>query len=152
MNLMSDNVLKLIATSPQCTADHEALKEASEVLACFFPEAGEVTFTSTEHVRFIDPGQNLERIVCPACGTEVDMAWWQKAMSTASQTHFTELSVELPCCKTLSSLNELQYDWPAGFARFVLEVRNPSGRVKTAQLEQLETILQCSLREIWAHY
>lgn len=149
---MSDSVLKLIPASPKCVPDHEALKVASHLLASFFPEAEEATFESTERVRFIDPGQNLERITCPVCGGEIDMAWWQKAMSAAYQTHFSDLAIELPCCSATSSLNELQYDWPAGFARFVLEVRNPNGGVQDTQLEQLEMILGCTLREIWAHY
>jgi hypothetical protein len=80
------------------------------------------------------------------------MAWWQKAMSAAYQTHFSDLSVHLPCCNATSSLNDLLYDSPAGFARFELIVRNPNGRVEDAQLEQLEMVLGCTLREIWAHY
>jgi hypothetical protein len=149
---MSDTVLKLIPASPKCVPDDEALNVATHLLASFFPEAEEATFESAEQVRFIDPGQNLEEIMCPVCGDEIDMSWWQKAMSAAYQTHFSDLSIRLPCCNATSSLNDLLYDSPAGFARFELIVRNPNGRVEDAQLEQLEMVLGCTLREVWAHY
>lgn len=149
---MSDNVLKLIPTSVQCAADSVALKKAVNVLASFFPEAAEVGFESTEQVRFIDPGENLEKIFCPICSNEIDVEWWQEAMSTAHQRHFSDLSIELPCCGAASSLNDLIYHWPAGFARFVLTVRDPNAGVDRRQLESLEAIVGCTLREIWAHY
>jgi hypothetical protein len=151
---MSDTFLRLIPACPECVPDDEALRAASHLLASFFPEADEAAFESTERVNFVDPGQNLGRIACPVCGGEIDTAWWQKAMDAAYQTHFSDLSIELPCCKTSSSLNDLLYDWPAGFAKFELTVRNPRarGRVEDAQLEQLETVLGCTLRVIWALY
>jgi hypothetical protein len=34
------------------------------------------------------------------------------------------LDASMPCCGGSTSLNALRFDWPAGFARFVLEARN----------------------------
>jgi hypothetical protein len=149
---MSDDFLRLIPTDPQCTADGPQLREASALLAGFLPQAQEVTFEIKEEVSFIDPGQNLERIFCPNCGHQIDMGWWADRMDAAYETRFSDLSVEMPCCGAFVSLNDLQYDWPAGFARFVLEARNPRERLDEEQLRSLEAILGCPLRLILAHY
>lgn len=149
---MSDDFLRLISTDPQYTADRRALREASALLASFLPQAQEVTFEIKEGVSFIDPGQNLERIFCPRCGHEVDMGWWGDQMDAAYETGFSDLSLKMPCCGATVSLNDLQYDWPAGFARFVLEARNPRERLDEEQLRSLEAILGCALRQILAHY
>jgi hypothetical protein len=46
-------------------------------------------------------------------------------MDASYRSAFEDLAVRTPCCHTDTTLNELDYDWPAGFARFVLEARNP---------------------------
>src|SRR5258708_37855597 len=42
--------------------------------------------------------------------------------------------------------NELRYVWPAGFARFVLEVRNPDGDISDNYLFLISRILKCEIR------
>jgi hypothetical protein len=149
---MSENILKLISASPDYVPRNVALQRACELLASFFPEANEANCEASEEVRFIDQGQNWERVLCPVCRAELDTTWWQQAMRAASQTGFTDLSVDLPCCGGVSSLNDLQYEWPAGFARFALEVHSPGRDLDDKQLKALEKALGCKLRKIWAHY
>ncbi len=149
---MSDNILKLIPTTPHYKPGATAIQKACDLLSSYFSEAGEISYSLTEEVCFIDQGENWERVLCPACGIELDTAWWQQAMDTAYQTGFTDLSVNLPCCGVVSSLNDLRYELPAGFARFVLEIRNPDGDIGDDELRSLEQILGCGLRKIWAHY
>jgi hypothetical protein len=149
---MSDNTLKLIPASPHYVPTAVAAQEARDLLAVFFSEAAEISSKFTEEARFVDQGANWERVLCPICGTELDEAWWQKAMDAAYRTNFANLSVILPCCGAMLSLNDLQYEWPAGFARFTLEIRNPGGDLDDYQLRSLEQILGCHLRKIWAHY
>ena len=107
---------------------------------------------TTEEVRFIDQGSNFEGVYCPACSADLDQ-WWKEAMDRAWQTRFANLAAVVPCCGSATSLNDLRYVWPAGFARFVLEAKNP-GITDLAHhdLAQLETTLGCRLRRIWAHY
>jgi hypothetical protein len=51
------------------------------------------------------------------------------------------------------SLNELRYDWPAGFARVVLEAMNPDvPDLPATALAELAQRLGAHLRVIWAHY
>jgi hypothetical protein len=40
-------------------------------------------------------------------------------------SQFTQRKIILPRCHEASDLNDLVYEWPAGFARFVLEAENP---------------------------
>jgi hypothetical protein len=101
---------------------------------------------------FIDPGGNLEYISCPMCSAEISVVWWQRAMSCAHDNGFTELTVTLPCCSKLSSLNDLQYFWEAGFARFTLEIHDPQQDMATEELAAVARLLGCHLRKIKAHY
>ncbi len=74
-------------------------------------------------------------------------------MDKAYASAFEELAITLPCCGGTTSLNDLDYDWPAGFAKFVLEAMNPN--VKDLDVEavnRLEATLGCALRRIWTHY
>lgn len=125
---------------------------ACDLLDTFFPKAREIRCEITEEVRFIDQGQNWERVLCSVCGAELDPAWWSEAMDAAHQTGFAHLLVKLPCCGSLFSLNDLQYELPAGFARAVLKVYSPGGDIDKRQLRALEKILECKLRKIWARY
>jgi hypothetical protein len=149
---MSDNILKLIPTTPHYVPGAAAAHRARDLLSNYLPGIDEIDYEVTETIRFIDQGGNWERVLCPVCGTELDTVWWQEAMDTASQTGFTDLSVNLPCCYARSSLNDLQYEWPAGFARFVLKARNPRADLDDGELKSLEQVLKCKLRKIWAHY
>src|SRR5262249_13741059 len=116
------------------------------------------------------------------CERELDKEWFGKAMDRAYEKKNWDLTIKLPCCGKGSSLNDLKYEWPAGFARFVLEARNPlmgdplpkgevPPRVPLADLRKmhrrqnletekmlqkvrqtLEKILKTELRRIWARY
>jgi hypothetical protein len=149
---MSVNTLKLIPTSPEYVPRDTVQRWACDFLESFFPGAQETTCETTEGVRFIDQGQNWERVRCPVCGSELDPEWWSQAMDAAYQTGFANLLVNVPCCGAVSSLNDLQYELPAGFARFVLKVRDPDKDIDDEQLITLEQVLGCKLRKIWARY
>jgi len=122
------------------------------MLRAIFPRADDVRVQLSDQVRFVDQGANWERVLCPFDATELSAEWWQAAMDQAYQKDFNDLAVTLPCCKRTSSLDELHFEWPAGFARFSLEVRNPKGDLDTERISQLERTLGLSLKIIWAHY
>ena len=150
---MSDNLLRLIPTDPHFVPDSGAQTSAIDTLRTYVPDAHDVTATVSDAIEFVDPGANLERVLCSACGTELPMEAWQEAMGRAYDTQFNDLAMVMPCCGAQSSLNELTYDWPAGFARFVLEAKNPNVlELAPAQRARLEEILRTPLRRIWAHY
>ncbi len=148
---MSDNLLRLIPCDPQYVPALSSQKRAEQLLRSYLKAADEVRIRVTEQVEFIDPGANLQRISCPSCGATLTIEQWQEAMDSAFQHHFADLVVAMSCCGREQSLNDLRYDWPAGFARFVLEARNQGGDLDETQLEALQQILGCRLRMIWAH-
>jgi len=151
---MSDSTLRLIPTDPAYVPDPGAADKARKLLASFVPQASQVTIDLRDEVGFIDQGANFERVGCPLCGAPLELDWWQGALEKAMETQCRDLSVSPPCCGKRTSLNDLRYVKPAGFAKFSLEAMNP-GRgedLDPKQLQQLESLLGCTLRQIWAQY
>jgi hypothetical protein len=149
---MSDNLLRLIPTSPVFVPPHASQERAVNILRAFTPRADRVHAEVFPEIQFIDPGENFEGVMCPSCGEDITDSW-SEWMDTAAQSQFSKLSIELPCCGLPSDLNMLRYDWPAGFARFMLEAMNPSldDWLPQANLVVLEETLGCKLRQILAH-
>ena len=150
---MADYFLRLVPEDPAFVPPEDAREEACEALRAALPRAEEVTASVTEILRFVDPGTNLERILCPACAKDLDRGWWQGHMDHAATREFRNLRVTVPCCGTATSLDRLDYEWPAGFARFVLEASNPNvSELPGQQMRSLGRLLGCRLRQIWARY
>jgi hypothetical protein len=60
----------------------------------------------------------------------------------------------VPCCGALVSLDTLRFDWPCGFARFEIAVRNPARgeyEFTSEELDMLAAILGHPVRQILAH-
>jgi hypothetical protein len=150
---MSDNFLRLIAADPAFVPEAAAAEKARAYLTRLVPDADCVSATITERIQFVDQGANFERVSCPECGSALPEDWWSDAVEHASETAFASLDVSVPCCGRTVSLNELDYEWPAGFARFVLEAMNPNVRdLDEEEVASLALILGTTLRRIWAHY
>ena len=73
-------------------------------------------------------------------------------MDEAYRNKFIDLEIVVSCCKSNTYLNELRYEWPAGFARFSIEIVNPNRNFSDEELQGIETILDTKLRKILAHY
>ena len=149
---MSDNILKIIPSSPEYVPNEDVVRRAKNYLSAIFPDVEKICINLSDDVRFIDQGTNWERVICPGCGIELDPAWWQEAMDSAYQNRFVNLSIQMPCCGTESSLNDLQYECPAGFARFSFEIYNAIKDINLGELRSLEQIVGNKLKIIWAHY
>jgi hypothetical protein len=149
---VSDDFLRLIPTNPEYVPDSTAQAIVRQMVALFLPQAQEINVLTADEVQFVDQGANFERVLCPACGVKLEMDWWQGVMEKAYEKHFLDLSVKLPCCGAAASLNDLTYEWPAGFARFMVEAVNPQADLTDQQIEALEEWARCSFRKIWAHY
>ena len=149
---MSENFLRLIPADPLYVPTPAAQQQACSLLTSLLHK-GDIQVKVTEEVSFIDPDSNLELILCPACEAVVPLEWWSSMMDRAYiNSHFLDLTITMPCCATLASLNDLHYKWPAGFARFAIEVRSPGLDLTEQQLSLFKPILGCSVRKIWAHY
>ena len=149
---MSDNLLLLIPSQPEYVPNLHAQQEARKLLQSLVMETCEVTAYVAEQIEFVDAGANFESVSCPACRSSIAREWWSAAMGEAHISQFSNLEVLTPCCQTRLSLNNLDYNWPQGFARFILKATNPGIPVLERQaVDGLEQILGCKLRVIWAH-
>ena len=122
---MSDNWIIVVAEEAAFVPSAEARCKALELFRNIAPRAEEVKEEATQEVRFIDCGANLERIICPRCGAEIDVDWWQDVMSDEADAGFPLRRMKVPCCGSNRSLTELRYDWPQAFARYSVEAMNP---------------------------
>lgn len=150
---MSASYYQLIPTVPDYVPDAAARELACQRFAAFIPEAEQVTAEVTEHIEFISAMGSFETVSCPVCGALQDNSWWMRAMDAAySERGFADLRITLPCCGAASSLNDLRYYFPQGFARFVLSAFEPNILdLEDWQTQELEKLLGCQLRRVWAH-
>ncbi|HEY3357137.1 MAG TPA: hypothetical protein VGQ83_28060 [Polyangia bacterium] len=150
---MSDTFLRLVPVDPTFVPSAEAQAAARDYLRAVLPDADTVATRTAAEVQFIDAGGNTEAVFCPLCGAEVDQAWWVQAMDAAFECSFRDLTVALPCCLGSTTLNDLRYEMPAGFARFVLEAANPNVAALAAPaVAVLERLIGRKLRVVWARY
>lgn len=151
---MTIEFLSVIPADPNYVPPPEKRKAALAALERMLPRAEAVDAVLHGEIRFIDSGALFETILCPLCGSELDHIWWGDAMSNAEMNGFKNLSVRLPCCDAAGRLDNLNYKMPAGFARFLLQAREPGpGRYLTVdRLQALESILGTPLKQIWSQY
>lgn len=150
---MTETYLRFIPASPNFVPEFETIDTAVTYFQENLLQAEKVDFRLTGHNEFVDSGALFERIHCPVCGHEIPVESWDEMMERAYITQFQDTKIVSPCCKTEISLNDLRYDRPQGFARFVLETRMPEILNLPSDLQQnLEAILHTPLRLIWAQY
>ncbi|MEP7362692.1 MAG: hypothetical protein ABI972_05505 [Acidobacteriota bacterium] len=150
---MSDNYLRLIPADPEFQPLPGALDDAMQLLNQLVPLAAERRVRQGDEVQFVDQGENFERVLCPHCGNDLTDQWlpW---METSSQSRFVVRTIVLPCCSRHADLNDLEYKWPAGFAKAILELENPDPAefLDSEALKNLERLLRCKIRQVLAHY
>jgi len=100
-------------------------------------------------ITFVDQGSNFESIMCDKCDMELEIDWWSEQMKHCQRGNFEDLSITTPCCRKRSSLNNLEYIWTAGFARYVISIRNPEEEV-VREIER--SMNQQKYKVIRAHY
>ncbi len=72
-------------------------------------------------------------------------------MNEASENGFHNLNLLMPCCGKKSALNELQYDFPCGFACVEFDILNTVSALNKEQLTQIAKLLGCPVRIIDSH-
>ena len=151
---MSTEYLFVIPSSPKYVPAADVSEIALEALKVMLPGAESVDVIVNKEVSFIDSGVRFEQVSCNLCAAELDQIWWGDAMNAAHKTAFNNLQVQLPCCDATSTLNDLNYMMPSGFARYLLKAQG--GRLgqhlPVDKMQSLETILNTPLKQIWAQY
>ena len=169
---MSERVLKIIPADQDYVPSAEQQARAVAVLREMVP-FGEIETKVYDDLEFIDQGQYCEAVLCPSCGnrvnvtpfggTELAQDWYRKLDEaiTDRTTPILEFKTTMPCCGASVSLISLQFDMPAGIARFELFATDPyiesdvKGGVTTLsaeQLNKLEAAVGCKLKQIEARY
>ena len=149
---MSDTYLRIIPDDPNWVPAAESAIAVTNLMSAFVP-GSEVTTRYTDEVEFVDQGENFERVLCSNCGTDLTDSW-SSVMDTARKTSFSDLGFETPCCHTQGNLSTLVYEWPAGFARFVVEVSglNAGRFLDQSQIQSVAKSLGYPVRQILARY
>lgn len=128
---MSDDTLSVIPADPYWQPDQAQAERAVSAVAAHLPGGRdglelEIEVQLYKKAHLVDCGSNLSRISCPHCGKQIDTTWWRDVLEERFEDGLDDLSVMLPCCGRPGLLNELDYDWPCGFARFEIEICNPN--------------------------
>ncbi len=147
---MSDNYLLLIPTDPHYIPSPGQVQRALAIIAAN-PLDSQPEVVITENVDFIFGGTNLEAVYCPRCRSEIDWDWWSDVMNHACRDKYRDLALTTPCCGLETNLNELQYYWPAGFAKFRISFLSPRKDFEAAVVERIAHALGTPLRKILAH-
>jgi hypothetical protein len=169
---MSTRVLKIIPADQEYVPSPEQQANAVSVFREMV-RYGEIEETVYQDLEFIDAGQYCEAVLCPSCGNRIaftpfegtDLAQdWYRDLDqaiTARTTPIRQFQTTMPCCGASVLLTSLQFDMPAGIARFELCAVDPDietdvkGGVTTLsaeQLNKLEDALGCKLKQIEARY
>jgi hypothetical protein len=118
----------------------------------WFSEADAVTVEAGNGVVLLDAGENFHTVSCRACTGRLDLDWWREAMGRADRALCSDLTVTCPLCSAVGSLNDLDYDWPQGFASWSLEIMNPdTAEMSPEQVAELATLIGHPIRVIYQH-
>ena len=148
---MSVSFLNLIPIKPNFVPSGPMQEKGKVFLKNIF--LGEETeFITTDGIEFIDQGENFKNVSCNLCNQIIEIEFWQTQMNKCYEKHFNDLAFTTECCKKQTTLNDLIYNSPAGFGRFVIKIRNPEKDMDVKQIKELEVILGVNIRQIWAHY
>ncbi|WP_111306817.1 hypothetical protein [Confluentibacter sediminis] len=149
----SGNQLKIIPTKPNYEPSTEQQKEVIKYLATEFSE-NEIRSILMKNIEFIDSGENFESVRCNHCGQKIEIENWQEAMDKAYQNSFADLTFLTPCCHKQTCLNDLEYEMPSGFSKYIIELINPNikDNQKADLIKNLNEILGQDMELIWAHY
>jgi hypothetical protein len=152
---MGDHWLILIPTDPEWVPDTEQAAKAQQMVDRLTPaREGRIAVNAPGRVDFVNCGENFETIGCPSCGAILDLKWWHEGMNAAYDgiAGFGTLDVTTPCCGTATTLNDLFYDFPQGFASWWIEVHYASRSwLNDTERRQVEAALGHPVREIRLH-
>lgn len=160
---MSDDVLKLIPEDQDFVPNREAAEHVRTLLEAFFPDGEQAEIEISDTLQFRDGGASLEKVVCPLCRktteinpfqeNDVGSAWWYTLDETlADSPDLNTLEVAMPCCGATSPIQDIDFSGAAGFSKFELCIWNPCADISEGQVSELEDLLGCRLKRIWAHY
>jgi hypothetical protein len=150
---VSETIVQLIPDDPEWVGDPVWDADLIDAVTGMAPRAADVVVERYDDIVFVDAGANFERVRCPHCRADLSIDWWHDRMDDAHAGHFQDRAVVTPCCARPSDLADLTYDWPQGFARWALVIRDPRREKLTPiELSHLATLATHPLRQIVSRY
>jgi len=152
---MSTHYFRLVPNDPYFVPSEESRHIARTLLNELIPSASEITDEVHDRVTFFDNGEITATVIrCPICGTTIEREWWLDSLEGAAKGGWERHLVRPPCCGSESTINDLCYDPPMGWARYSLQVRDPetTDDLSELDLQKIEGVLGCKLRQCWAWY
>jgi hypothetical protein len=148
---MSDNWMIVLPIDPLAVPPRERADAALEMLSQLRPEAQEFDLYFSDFPEFFHCGGNFESVFCPFCQTDI-VEWWGKAMDAwSNEADRRRLAIETPCCGRATSLNDLDYVEPQGFACVAIKVMNPDSDLEPSELQKVAQALRQPVRIVWRH-
>lgn len=148
---MSDNRMIVVAADPLAVPPKERAEAAFSLLQRMRPDGQDPELYLSDTPKFFDCGGNFGNVFCPFCGTEI-REWWRTPINEwSNSTDRRDLSVVAPCCGRATTLNDLDYNRPQGFACVAIALLNPYSDLEPEERQQVEAALGLPVRIIWRH-
>jgi hypothetical protein len=148
---MSDKYITIIPEQPVYVPDLARQSRGVSYFLSIVPDSTKVKSSTSEHIQFVNCGENFESIKCPSCNKTIDMETWQSWMGMDySEKGFNLNLHNTPCCGAKYTLHELKYLFSQGFAKYQLSAINSDiGQLSENQVEKFEKILDCHVRVLY---
>jgi hypothetical protein len=141
-----------IPTDPAFQPTRAAADEAVKLFQSIAPQAHEIEAVFFDDIEFHHSFQNWDGVECTACGADLQDWFFGMFPKVDPSDRAAGLPVTTPCCGLKTSMNDLDFGWGAGFARFALEVLRPGFRDTSEDQDRaLAACLGCNLRKFWRH-
>lgn len=151
---MSDEFITIIPEQPDYVPDPARQSQGISYFRSIVSDSTEIKSSTSDHIQFVDCGENFENIGCPSCNKVVDIETWQIWMRMDYAEKGFNLNLHnMPCCGYKYSLQELKYLFPMGFAKYSLSAMNSNtGQLSKGQVKEFEKILGCPIRVLYRRY
>ena len=148
---MSDDWMIVLPADPLAIATKARAETALVLLKKLRPKAQDPELHLSETPHFFDCGGNFENVFCPFCAADITARWSDAMDKWWNSEDRRSLAVKTPCCGRTTSLNDLDYVLPQGFACTAIKLMNGGPDLEPEEREQVEAALGLSVRIIWSH-
>lgn len=125
--------IRIIPQKPELELQKTISVSLMKYLSNEFPNK-KIVIQLDSTISFVDCGQGFEKVICPDCGKEISMDFWQESMDKAFKASFKDMSIKTVCCQTVTDLNSLKYEADCGFAKSILTVNDPNPNLNDSKL------------------
>jgi len=147
---MSTQILSIVPTKVTFIPHNAAQAEALRFLRSIISDAREIKVWESNSTQLIHPVEYFKQVNCSSCHAEIT-DWWVDAVDNAYKSNFENLAITTPCCRTITTLNDLEYISEAAFARFALKIYDAAvsyNGISANEVAKLESILDCPIKQV----